>query len=96
MDGMPTTPPRAANYAIDAAYVPTMLWADAGLHARLSFEYRSDPGLAPSLHDLAPIRSFAYDDRARSGFELRVTACRIFSSPRLSGRHGVTIYKIVV
>jgi hypothetical protein len=66
---MPTTPTRAAIYAI---YVPTLLWADAGLRARLSFEYRSDPGLAPSLHDLAPIRSFAYDDRARSGFELRV------------------------
>ena len=24
------------------------------------------------------------------------TACRIFSSPRLSDRHGVTIYKIIV
>ena len=58
---MPTTPDRAAFYAIYAIYVPPMLSAEAGLRARLSSRDRRDHGLVPSQHDLAPIPSFALD-----------------------------------
>ena len=40
-------------------YVPPMLPFDEGVHARLSCQYRHDPGPNPWRHDLAPRRSFA-------------------------------------
>jgi hypothetical protein len=56
---MLTTPTRAAIYAIYLIDVPTMLWADAGLRARFSFEYIM---VRPSLLRSA-IRRVGYSHR---------------------------------